>query len=330
VRTERQGKDRFLVAVALGICTIIAAPGVIAQDFPTRPLRMIVPWAPAGAADILARTLSQKMAEHWNQQVVVDNRPGANGVIGTELAARAPADGYTLLMGATGPNSVLPSLVAKLPYDALKDFAPVSLVATTTYVLSVNPSLPVNSVKDLIAYAKSKPGQLTFGSPGAGTPNHLSGEMFKAATGIDMQHVPYKGSAPVITDIMGGQITLAFENIAPVLPHIKSGRLKALAISASKRSALLPDIPTVAESGFPGFQAVGWFGVLAPAGTPHDAIARLNAETVRVLKLADVRERLSGLGAEIIGSTVEDFATFEKSEIEKWAKVVKSANVHIE
>ena len=312
------------------IALACAGAPAFAQDFPRRPLRMVVPWAPGGAADILARTLSLKMSEHWNHQVVVDNRPGANGIIGTELAARAPADGYTVLMGATGPNSVLPSLVAKLPYDALRDFAPISLVATTTYVLSVHPSLAVSSVKDLIAYAKTRPGQLTFGSPGAGTPNHLSGEMFKAATGIDMQHVPYKGSALVITDVMGGQITLAFENIAPVLPIIKSGKLRALAISASKRSALLADVPTVAESGFPGFQAVGWFGVLAPAGTPALTITRLNQETVRILKLADVRERLLGLGMEIFGSTVEEFAAFEKSEIEKWAKVVKNANVRIE
>ena len=315
-----------LLSVAAAFC----ASSAVAQDFPQRPLRMVVPWAPGGAADILARTLGQKMSEHWSQQVVVDNRPGANGIIGTELAARAPADGYTLLLGATGPNSVLPSLVARLPYDALKDFAPISLVATTTYVLSVHPSLPVNSVKDLIAYARTRPGQLTFGSPGAGTPNHLSGEMFKAATGIDMQHIPYKGSALVITDVMGGQITLAFENIAPVLPIIRSGKLKALAISASKRSALLPDVPTVAESGFPGFQAVGWFGVLAPASTPALTLAKLNQETVRVLKLADVRERLLGMGMEIFGSTVEEFAAFEKAEIEKWAKVVKSANVRIE
>ena len=328
--TNLTHQARRVVVASLGICMTVAAALTHAQEFPVRPLRMIVPWAPAGAADILARTLSQKMAEHWNQQVVVDNRPGANGVIGTEMAARAPADGYTLLLGATGPNSVLPSLIAKLPYDALKDFAPVSLLATTTYVVSVHPTLPVTSVKDLIVYAKTKPGQLTFGSPGAGTPNHLSGEMFKAATGIDMQHVPYKGSAPVITDVMGGQITLTFENIAPVLPHIKSGRLKALAISAPKRSALLPEIPTVAESGVPGFQAVGWFGVLAPARTPAAAIAQLNAETVRVLKLADVRERLQAMGMEIFGSTVQEFADFEKSEIEKWAKVVKSANVRIE
>ena len=319
-----------VAAVTFGAVAACVALSAVAQDFPQRPLRMVVPWAPGGAADILARTLGQKMSEHWKQQVVVDNRPGANGIIGTELAARAPADGYTMLLGATGPNSVLPSLVAKLPYDALKDFAPVSLVATTTYVLSVHPSLAVNSVKDLIAYAKTKPGQLTFGSPGAGTPNHLSGEMFKAATGIDMQHVPYKGSAPVITDVMGGQITLTFENIAPVLPIVKSGKLKALAISASRRSALLPDVPTVAESGFPGFQAVGWFGVLAPASTPASTITRLNEETVRVLRLADVRERLLGMGMEIFGSTVGEFAAFEKTEIEKWAKVVKSANVRIE
>ena len=330
MRTERHINLCAIAAAITGICAINWAPATLAQNFPVRPLRLLVPWAPGGAADILARTVAQKMGENWSQQVVVDNRPGANGIIGTELAARAPADGYTLLMGATGPNSVLPSLVAKLPYDAIKDFAPVSLIATTTYVLSVHPSLPVSSVKDLVALAKSKPGQFTFGSPGAGTPNHLSGEMFKAASGIDMQHVPYKGSALVITDVIGGQITMAFENIAPVLPHIRSGKLKALAISAPKRSALLPEVPTVAESGFPGFQAVGWFGLLVPGNTPQSVIARLNTETVRILKLPDVRERLLGIGVEIHGSTVEEFAVFEKTELEKWARVVKSANVRLE
>jgi tripartite-type tricarboxylate transporter receptor subunit TctC len=291
---------------------------------------LIVPWTPGGAADILARTLAHKLAEHWGQQVLVDNKPGANGIIGTDAAAHAPADGYTLLLGATGPNSVLPSLAPKLPYDALQDFAPVSLIATTTYVLCVHPSMPVNSVKQLVAAAKAKPGQFTFASPGAGTPNHLSGEMFKSATGIDIRHVPYKGSAPAMTDVMGGQITMTFENIAPSLPHIKSGKLKALGITAPKRSTLLPDVPTIAESGFPGFHAVGWFGVLAPRGTPAPVIARLNAEIVRILQLPDVRDRLLGLGVETQGSTPEEFDAFGRAEIEKWARVIKAANVRVE
>jgi tripartite-type tricarboxylate transporter receptor subunit TctC len=310
----------------------LLAPGTpaAAQTYPNKQVRLIVPWTPGGAADILARTVAHKLSEHWGQQVLVDNKPGANGIIGTDAAARAPADGYTLLLGATGPNSVLPSLVAKLPYDALKDFAPVSLIATTTYVLSVHPSMPVNSVKQLVAAAKAKPGQFTFASPGAGTPNHLSGEMFKAATGIDMRHVPYKGSAPAMTDVMGGQITMTFENIAPSLPHVKAGKLKALGITAPKRATLLPDVPTIAESGFPGFQAVGWFGVLAPRGTPAPVVAQLNAEIVRLLKLPEVRNRLLGLGVEIHGSTPEEFDAFARVEIEKWAKVIKAANVRID
>ncbi len=320
-----------LLSRALVACLFAAvAATAMAQNYPVKQVRLIVPWTPGGAADILARTVAQKLSEHWGQQVLVDNRPGANGIIGTDAAARAPADGYTLLLGATGPNSVLPSLVPKLPYDALKDFAPVSLIATTTYVLSVHPSMPVNSVKELVAMGKAKPGTFTFASPGAGTPNHLSGEMFKAATGIDMQHVPYKGSAPAMTDVMGGQITMTFENIAPSLPHIKAGKMKALGITAPKRSTLLPDVPTIAESGFPGFQAVGWFGVLAPRGTPAPVIAQLNGEIVRLLKLPDVRERLLSLGVEIHGSTPEEFDAFGRAEIDKWAKVIKAANVRIE
>ncbi len=313
-------------AVVLAACAATAS----AQNYPNRLIRLVVPWTPGGAADILSRTVAQKMSENVGQQVLVDNRPGANGIIGTEFAARAPADGYTLLMGATGPNSVLPSLAPKLPYDALKDFAPVSLIATTTYVLSVHPTMAVNSVKELVALAKSKPGQFTFASPGSGTPNHLSGEMFKAAAGIDIQHVPYKGSAPAMTDVMGGQVTMTFENIAPSLPHIKAGKLKPLGITAAKRSALLPDVPTIAESGFPGFQAVGWFGILAPRNTPAPVISQLNAEIVRILRLPEVRERLLALGVEVHGSTPEEFDAFGRAEIEKWAKVVKTANVRLD
>ncbi|HSQ03431.1 MAG TPA: tripartite tricarboxylate transporter substrate-binding protein, partial [Burkholderiales bacterium] len=223
-----------------------------------------------------------------------------------------------------------PSLMPKLPYDALKDFEPISLVATTTYVLSVHPTMQVATVKDLVALAKSRPGQFTFASAGTGTPNHLSGEMFKSVTGIDIRHVPYKGSAPAMTDVMGGQVTMNFENIAPVLPHVKGGKLKALGITAPQRSPLLPEIPTIAESGYPGFQAVGWFGLLAPAGTPKDVVARVNASAVRALRLPDVTERLTGIGVEIHASSVEAFDAFQKAELAKWAKVIKDAGVRLE
>jgi len=308
---------------------VLCAGAAVAQTFPTRTVRVIVPWTPGGATDILSRTLGQKLTEEWKQQVLVDNRPGGNGIIGTELAAKAPPDGHTLLMGATGPNSVLPSLM-KLPYDALKDFDPIALVATTTYVLSVRPTMPVSSVQDLIALGKSRPGQFTFASPGAGTPNHLSGEMFKSMTGIDMRHVPYKGSAPAMTDVMAGQVTLTFENIAPVLPFVKAGKLKSLGITASRRSPLLPEVPTIAESGLPGFEAVGWFGLLAPAGTPKDVVSKINASVAHALHLPAVQERLTSLGVELFGGSVQEFDAFQKRELAKWAGVIREANVRLE
>ncbi len=318
-----------LAAACLASAVLLALPAG-AQTYPAKTVRIVMPWTPGGATDILSRTLAQKLGEEWKQQVVVDNRPGGNGIIGTELAARAAPDGHTLLMGATGPNSVLPTLMTKLPYDALKDFDPVTLVATTTYVLSVHPSMPVGSVQELVKLGKSRPGEFTFASPGTGTPNHLSGEMFKSMTGIDMRHVPYKGSAPAMTDVMGGQVTLTFENIAPVLPYIKAGKLKALGITAGRRSPLLQDVPTISESGLPGFEAVGWFGLLTPAGTPKDVIAKVNAAVGRALRLPDVHERLTALGVELYGGTVQEFDAFQKAQMEKWARVIREAHVRLE
>ena len=304
----------------------IAAP-TAAQNYPNRVVRVIVPWAAGGATDILSRIVAQKMSESWGQQVIVDNRPGASGIIGTELAARAPADGYTLLMGAAAPNSILPNLSTKLPYDAIKDFAPISRIGTTGYVLSVHPSLPAKSVRELLALGKANPGQFTFSSAGEGTPIHLSGEMFKAVTRLDMRHVPYKNSPQATMDVMGGQITMTFDNIAPSLPHIKSGKLKALAITTLKRSVLLPEVPTIAESGFPGFESVGWFGLMAPRGTPGATIVQLNREALRILTLPDVRDRLLGLGVENLGSTPEELDAFTRSELAKWGKVIKDSGI---
>ncbi|MGZ5169282.1 MAG: Bug family tripartite tricarboxylate transporter substrate binding protein [Burkholderiales bacterium] len=312
-----------LYAALASILLVLVPNSAYGQAYPTKPVRIIVPWTPGGTADLLARILAQKMSEAFGHQVVADNRPGAGGLIGTDLAAKAAPDGYTLLMGTTAPNSVAPSLYPKIPFDPTRDFAYISLVARTCYVLSVHPSMPVRTVRDLIALAKSRPGQLTFSSPGSGTPNHLSGEMFKMLTGVDMQHVPYKGSAQAVGDVIAGHIALTFENITVVSTYVKSGRVRGLGVTNLKRSPVLPDVPTLAESGIPAFEAVGWFGMVAPAATPREIIAKLNGEVIRILALSDVKERISGLGAEIVASSPEEFDQFNRSQIAKWTKVVR-------
>jgi len=254
-----------VVLATVGAAVLSFGSETLAQAYPTKPVRIIVPWTPGGTADILARLMAQRLGDAFSQQVLVDNRPGASGQIGSDLVAKAPPDGYTLVLGTTAPNSTAPSLYAKLPYDPHKDFAPISLVALTFYVLSVNPHVPVKNVQELVKLAKARPGQLNFSSPGNGTPNHLSGEMFKTQAGIQMQHIPFKGSAQAIADVIGGQIPLNFENIAVVLPHIKAGKVRALGVTSAQRSPFLPETPTIAESGYPGFEAVGWFGLMGPA-----------------------------------------------------------------
>jgi tripartite-type tricarboxylate transporter receptor subunit TctC len=309
-------------ALAFALFTL-GAVHAYGQSYPAKSLRIIVPWTPGGTADLLSRIVAQKLSEGLGHQVIADNRPGAGGLIGTELAAKAAPDGYTLLMGTTAPNSVAPSLYPKIPFDPTRDFAYISLVARTCYVLSVHPSMPVKTVRDLVALAKTRPGQLTFSSPGSGTPNHLSGEMFKMLTGVDMQHVPYKGSAQAVGDVIAGHIALTFENITVVSPYVRSGRVRGLAVTNLKRSPVLPDISTIAESGIPGFEAVGWFGIVAPAATPREIIARLNGEIARILALPDVKERISSLGAEIVATSPEEFDRFNRTQIAQWAKVVK-------
>jgi tripartite-type tricarboxylate transporter receptor subunit TctC len=296
-----------------------------AQAYPNKPVRIVVPWTPGGTADTLARILGQRLSESFGQQVLVDNRPGASGQIGTELVAKSAPDGYTLVLATTAPNSTAPSLYTKISYDPMKDFAPVSLVALTFYVLSVNPSVPVRNIPELVQLAKARPGELNFSSPGNGTPNHLSGEMLKTMAGIRMQHIPFKGSAQAIADVIGGQLPLNFENIAVVLPHIKAGKVRALGVTSAQRNRFLPDVPTIAESGYPGFEAVGWFGLMAPAATPRDALAKLNAETVRLLSSADVSSRILGLGAEVKPTTMREFEAFNRAQIAKWAKVIKES-----
>ena len=294
-----------------------------AQTYPTRAVRVIVPFPPGGSTDILARAMGQKLSEAWHQQVIIDNRPGAGGIIGTELGARAARDGYTLMMGSGAPLTINPSLYDKLPYDAQKDFAPITGVARVPNVLALHPSVPVKTVKELIALAKAKRGMLTFSSNGAGAPGHLAGELFKSMTGVDMVHVPYKGSAPATTAVVSGEVVMTFTTTPPVLPHAKSGRLRIIAVTTLQRIAQLPQVPTVAESGLPGYEAISWFGLVAPAGVPAAIIAKVNSDAVAILKTREMEERLSDQGAQSMPTTPEQLAAWIRSETVKWAKIVK-------
>ena len=302
----------------------------LAQTYPSKPIRTIVAYTPAGTTDILARVVGQKMSESFGQPVIVDNRPGVNGNIGTDVAAKATADGHTLLMVTAGTHGINPSLYRKLPWDAVKHFAPISLVANVPNILVVNNSVPVKSVKDFMAHLKASPDKFNYGTPGNGSTGHLSMEMFKAMTGTRIQHIPYKGSAGVLADVIGGQIAATIDNLPPYLPQVKSGKIRGLAVTSIKRSPVVPDIPTIAETAVTGYSAGSWFGLVAPAGTPKPVIDKLALETQRILKLPDVAERVAGLGAEAAGGTPEQFAGHIKTEIAKWAKVIKDANVELQ
>ena len=328
----KQALQRAL-GVVLAVAAMATAPGAIAQGaaaYPAKPVRLVVPFPPGGTTDILARAVAQKLSESWGQQVIVDNRPGAGGNIGSDLVAKAAPDGYTLLMGTVGTHAINPSLYTKMPYDHVKDFAPVILVAGVPNVLVVTPSLPVNSVKELIAYAKENPDKLNFASSGNGTSIHLSGELFRTMTGVQITHVPYKGSAPALADLMGGQVQLMFDNLPSSLQFIKAGKLRALAVTSSTRSAALPDVPTLAESGLPGFEASSWFGVLAPAGTPPETVARINGAIDAWLSSPEAKDKLISQGAIAAGGTPDAFARHIAAETAKWAKVVKASGAHVD
>ena len=320
---------------AMAACVLLF-PGwsalVCAQStgYPAKPIRIVVAYTPAGTTDILARTVGQKLNETWSQPVIIDNRPGANGNIGTEYAAKATPDGYTLLMVTAGTHGINPSLYRKLGFDAIKDFAPVSLVAMVPNIFVVNNAVPAKDLKEFIAYAKANPGKLNYGSPGNGSTAHLSMELFKSMTGVNMAHIPYKGSAGVLADLIGGQIIVTMDNMPPYVPQVKAGKIRALAVSPAKRSPALPEVPTVAEAGVPGYDSGAWFGLVAPAHMPKDIIDKISRETARILKLPDVSARLADLGAEPVGSTPEQFAVLIKAEIAKWAKVIKDANVELQ
>jgi tripartite-type tricarboxylate transporter receptor subunit TctC len=315
----------------LATAAIAAVPlSAAAADYPTRAIRMVVPFPAGGTTDILGRIAGQKITEALGQQVIIDNRGGAGGNIGTELVAKSPPDGYTLLTDPGSTLTINPHAYSRLGFDPVKDFAPITILAEVPNILEVHPALPVKNVKELIALAKSKPGQLNYASTGAGQSTHLSMELFKSMAHIDINHIPYKGSAPALVDLIGGQVTVMFDNMPTSLPHVRAGKLRALAVSTTRRSFALPQLPTVAESGLPGFEVSVWFAVLAPAATPRDIVQKLNAVLVKALQSPDVKQRLAEQGAEPVGNTPEQFSATIQRDLAKWAKVVKDANVKLD
>ena len=301
-----------------------------AQAWPAKPIKYVVPFAPGGTTDILARTIGEKLALALGQPVVIENKPGAGGGVGADFTAKAAPDGYTIMGGTISTHAINASLYDKLPYDPVKDFVPITLLARVPNMLVVNPAVPAKNVTELIALLKANPNKYTFASSGNGTSQHLSGELFKAMAGVDMQHIPYKGSPPALQDVVGGQVTMTFDNITTALPLAKAGRLRALAVTTATRSAVAPEVPTLAESGLPGFEVGSWQGVFAPSGTPPDIVKRLNTEIVKILNLPDVKEKLTGLGAEPVGNTSEEFSAMVKSEVVKWAEVVKKSGAKVD
>jgi tripartite-type tricarboxylate transporter receptor subunit TctC len=320
----------ILRALALVVLCATATFGVQAQAWPSKPVRIVVPFPPGGPADLLPRLLGPRLTEIWGQPVVVENKPGAGGNIGMDTVAKAAPDGYTLVVGPNGNLVVNPHLYAKLPYDVTRDFVPITLIATFSNVLVVNPDVPAKTVAELIALAKAKPGTVSYGSPGTGSQPHLGGEFLKLMAGIDIVHVPYNGTAPALKDLLGGQITFMFAQTSAALPQIQSGKLRALGVASPRRATLLPDVPTIAESGLPGFEAVSWYALLAPAGTPKEIVTKVQADFARVLQMPDVREKLVAQGGDPVGNTPEQLAAQLKSESARYADVVKRANIKAE
>ena len=302
----------------------------IAQEYPAKPIRFVVPYPPGGASDVTARVLGQRMSEAWGQQVIVDNRAGANGIVALEYVAKAPPDGYTLLMANLGPNAINPGVYSKLPYDAVKSFAPITLTTIVPQVIVANRYLPAQNVKELVALAKQKPGELSYGNGGNGSANHLAMELFGTMAGIRMNAIAYKGDAPALTDAAAGQVMLALPTVIAAQPFLSSGKLKPIAVTPKKRVSALPSVPTVAESGLAEYESVSWGGVMAPAGAAAPIVSKLNGELVRILRLPDVQERMAALGADIVASTPGEFAAYLQSEILKWTRVARAAHVQLD
>ena len=323
------GYARCLAAAALG-CAMMSGQTCVAQQFPVKPVRIIVAFPPGGGTDIVARIMGQKLAEAWGQQAIVENRAGASGVIGTEAAARAAPDGHTWLLGTMGNLTVNQHLYQKMPVDPQRDLTALTQVVDVHFVMVAHPSLPARTVKEVIALARARPGQINYSSSGPGGAPHLGGELLKSMTGVNITHIPYKGSGPSFVDLLGGQVSITFDSLLQAFPYIKAGRLNAIAVLGAKRSSLLPQTPTVAESGVPGFALTNWFGLVVPAATPRDLIAKLYGDVSKVLAQPEVRDKIQSMGADVIASRPEEFAAFMRSETAKWAKIVKEANIRAE
>ena len=318
--------NRFVVAAIAAFLSFSAA----AQSYPSKPIRLIVPFAAGGGNDNIARLVGKRLTDSVGQPLVIDNRPGAGGVLGAELAAKAAPDGYTLFLGGVGSHAVNPNLIEKLPYDPIKDFAPVILLAQAPLILVVHPSVPARTFAEFVAYARNNPGKLNFASNGNGSSSQLAAVMFDSMAGAEMVHVPYKGLAPALTDLLSGQVQLMFSSVVAILPHIKAGKLRALAVTGAGRLPSLPEVPTIAESGFPGYEASSWYGILAPAGTPRDIVTKLNAELSKALAQPEVRNSLLADGAEPVGGTPENFAAYIRSEKERMGKLIRDAKIRLE
>jgi tripartite-type tricarboxylate transporter receptor subunit TctC len=317
-------KRWFLAPIAIAAAAVFVSPAA-GQQFPVKPIRVIVPFAPGGPSDLLARLVGQKLTESWGQQVIIENRTGANGIVGCELVAKSPPDGYTLVVGTPGTHGINASLFPKLPYDTIKDFAPITRLGVAPYLLVAHPSLPARSAKDLIQLARKRPGEIAWAT--GGSPTQLAAELFKRTAKIDVLIVPYKGQAPAVTAALSGETSLVFGGVAQTLPQIKAGRLRALGVAGTRRSGVMPDVPTIMESGLPGFEASGWYGLLAPGATPRAIVERLNTEVVRILRLPDVAQRLRGEAFDIPAETPDQFAAVIRAEVAKWEPIVRQSGI---
>ena len=322
-------KMRKCCAAAIVTCAALSA-AANAQTYPSKPVRWVVPFPPGGGTDTISRTLAQKLSEAWGQQVIADNRPGSGGTIGLALAAKMPADGYNIVLGQLANVAIAPALYSKLQYDALKDFTPVTLALTSPLILVVHPSVPAKNVKELIALARAKPDSITFGSPGNGTTGHLGTELIKTAAKVKMVHIPYKGATPAFTGLLGGEIAVYLSSIQPALPMLKAGRVRALGVTSAARMPTLPDVPTIAETGLPGYEVTNWYGVMVPAGVPKDIVSKLHGDLVKVLKSPDVQQRFAAEGGDATPNTPEEFAAFIRNEIAKWAVAVKASGAKVD
>lgn len=319
--------NNLKIRCGAALALVLFAGAAVAQSWPARPVRLISPFAPGGGADITSRALAQKLVVSLGQQVIVDNRGGAGGMLGVDLAAKSPPDGYTLVLGTIGPIAINPSLLSKMPYDPIRDLAPISQAAVAVNVLVVHPSLPVKSVKEFIALAKSRPNDLNYGSSGSGAADHLAGELFNAMVGVKMAHIPYKGGAPAMLDLVGGNVQLVFSTLSTATAAIEGNRVRALAVAGSQRFAGMPDLPTISEAGLKGFEVNNWYGLFAPAGTPKDIIVRVSADAAKALAMADVKKRLMDTGIIAVSSSPEAFAAYIRAETDKWGKVIRAANI---